>query len=798
MFTAAISYAQTIRGEVVDALTGEPLIGAHVSLKSDTITRNTITDVDGKFAFERLPIRRYTVEAQYLGFDPVAETDLAVSTAKETVVKLEMNENQNQLAEVVIKPKVKKESPLNSMMLTGGKMLSVDEASRFAGAFDDPARMVNSFAGVSSTGTHNSLEVHGNAPHMVQYRIEGVEVPAFNHMNDAYVLGGGVISALSSQVTGNSDFAYSAFPAEYGNALSGVLDMNLRNGNNTNYEHSLGVGLLGLEAQSEGPIGKGGASYLFNYRYSLLGLTNDMGIDAGGYLLDYQDLNFVVNMPTSKIGTFKLFGTAWQDHASYKIYDPKEWETVEDHNNSDVKQLSGIFGLSHRKAINKGSIKTTIATAIQNTKVFNETMLPEGYNYNPASSVQPINSMLDYIDDPNTTWVMAPDSKLDRKIFDITFSSVYQQRFSANVLFKGGVNLVNHDFSVKMHSADNSSASNTLADLKERYNADFNIFLAEAFAAVNVNIGPRLLLNTGAFALWNTDNGKTAIDPRISLRYDLGDPGTISMGYGLHSMMERMDAMSVVKDGKLVNRDLDFVKSHQVILSYDKKLGECHNLKVDLFGQYHFNVAVGAGEDADFSMLNLYDLFVDYDLVNDGKGRSYGVDVSLERYFTDGLYWMLNGSLFKAEYANADGIWHRSLYDRTWLVKALIGKEWYLGQNKNHVLNVSAKASLIGGMRYSPVIEDLSNETSEAIYDDKLHPFENQLDPAFNFDLTVSYKINRHKVSHEVGLKWINLTMQGSYIGHYYNYREGNFKPCYVAYTFPNYIIASTSKFAPL
>lgn len=755
--------AQTLRGEVIDATSGEPIPYATVTLIGDKES-GVLTDSVGQFRFDELPIARYTVRASYLGYKPVEASELLVSSAKETVVLLKMEENRQSLSEVVVRPTVTKEAPLNQMMIVGGKMISVEETSRYAGGFDDPARFVNSFAGITSTGAENGISVHGNAPHMVQWHVEGVEVPAPNHMSDCYTLGSGLISSLSALVMGNSDFAYSAFPAEYGNALGGLLDIRLRNGNNLKYEHSVGAGLLGLEASSEGPIGKSGASYVVNYRYSLLGIANDMGVITSGDVLNYTDLNFKVNLPTKRTGTFSIFGLGWIDHAYVKLEDPQEWENINDQENTDVKQRTGIFGLSHRYNFgSKASIKTTLATSLQHSEIFDE-----------------------YADNNTSGYRMVPYAQADKSLFDLTFSTVLQNNFK-NVVLKQGVNLIRHDYDLDMEKAPSILPTNTSASLLPIYSADYKMLLAEYFASANIKLGNYWLLNAGAFALWNTDNGKAAIDPRLSLRWDMGNFGTLSFGYGLHSMLERMDALAVTLDGKQVNKNLDFTRSHQFMLSWAKKLGRYHNLKVDLFYLRHFNVAVGTGDDAAFSMLNQFNYYVDTQLVNEGKGRNYGIDVTLERYFNNGYYYMFNASLFKSEYAGIDGQWHHTRYDRGYALKALGGKEWIFGKKHNQVLTTSLKVAYMGGLRHSPydLAATLANPDHEVEYDET-DPFSEQLDPEVNIDLTVSYKINQRKSSHEIGLKWLNLLNNGNYTGDVYNYKTGEIEPYEVEYTFPN------------
>ena len=118
------------------------------------------------------------------------------------------------------------------MAITGGRMISMEEASRFANGFDDPARLSSAFAGVAGEVGTNAVAIRGNSPQYTQWRLEGVEIPNPTHFADLSGLGGGFLSALSTQVIGNSDFYNGAFPAEYNNALSGVFDMHMRNGNN--------------------------------------------------------------------------------------------------------------------------------------------------------------------------------------------------------------------------------------------------------------------------------------------------------------------------------------------------------------------------------------------------------------------------------------------------------------------------------------------------------------------------------------------------------------------------------------
>jgi len=185
----------------------------------------------------------------------------------------------------------------------------VEETRKFAAAVNDPARAALSFAGVVSTDDgNNTISIRGNSPYGLLWRMEGVDIPNPNHFANAGTSGGG-ISILSSQLMTNSDFVTGAFAAEYGNALAGVFDINLRKGNNEKPEYTVQAGFLGLDVAAEGPFSKNyGGSYLVNYRYSTLSVLSAVGFDVGDEITNFQDLSYNIWLPTRRAGNFSLFG----------------------------------------------------------------------------------------------------------------------------------------------------------------------------------------------------------------------------------------------------------------------------------------------------------------------------------------------------------------------------------------------------------------------------------------------------------------------------------------------------------
>ncbi|MDR1699203.1 MAG: carboxypeptidase-like regulatory domain-containing protein [Prevotellaceae bacterium] len=210
-----------IRGVVTDVASGQPLPFVTVVALNTNPLIGTTTDENGQFRLNNLPVGRYDIQSSFMGYEPVVFKEIMVTSSKEVVLDMAMRENVQQLADVVIRTKINKENALNLMALTG-RMLSVEEANRYAGSFDDPGRHVTAFAGVAESTVSNSVSVRGNAPQFLSWRLEGVEVVNPTHFSDMTGIGGGVLTAFSSQMLDNSDFFTGAFPAEYGNALRRV------------------------------------------------------------------------------------------------------------------------------------------------------------------------------------------------------------------------------------------------------------------------------------------------------------------------------------------------------------------------------------------------------------------------------------------------------------------------------------------------------------------------------------------------------------------------------------------------
>ncbi len=346
---------QNIRGVVIDKLSQTTLTGANIQIINGKGTKGTSTDLNGNFVLTDILPDRYEIRATFVGYKEVIIPNVVVTSGKETILDIAMEESVKNMNEIVINGN-RKNKTINSLTSASARTFSVEEVNRYSGGRSDAARLVANFAGVSAPDdSRNDIVIRGNSPVGVLWRINGMNVTNPNHFASVGTTGGAV-SALNTNLLKSSDFLTSAFPAEYGNATAGVFDLGFRNGNSQKRETTLQAGLItGLEVTTEGPINKkNGSSYLVGYRYALAGVAQAVGIDIGTTALpSYQDLSFNVNSGNSKLGKFTLFGILAT--SSINISGSNSSSMYGGGGGHDLSSQIGILGLKHFKQLNNKS-----------------------------------------------------------------------------------------------------------------------------------------------------------------------------------------------------------------------------------------------------------------------------------------------------------------------------------------------------------------------------------------------------------------------------------------------------------
>ena len=756
-----LAIGQTVRGQVCDIASGEPMIGVTVTVENGS-TLATVSDVDGNFEIKHVPVGRHSIRASFVGYEPVVLKEQLVTSGKELVVNLRMRESISELGEVVVKPRVNKQLPLNEMAQVGARMFSVEEASRYAGGMADPARTASMFAGVATGGATNGISIHGNSPQMLQWRVEGVEVANPNHFAEITEAGGGVFTSLNGTVLANSDFLTGAMPAEYGNALSGAFDMKMRVGNNTKYEHAVQVGTLGVDFASEGPLAKGSkASYLVNYRYSFLEIAKKLhAINMENETLDYQDLSFKLNMPTKKAGTFAVWFTGLIDHYENKVPDVSEWETLWDMNDSWSRQKNCALGLNHTYRFKTGG---TLHSSVAFTGAYRKLGVSD---YDAEMHQMP------NMAGRNSQW-------------NVIISTQHQHKFSSRYTMQNGFEHQHLDFHTWL-----DYIHYTGGPLYRVYDSEGNTGLTRFYTNHKVALSRRLSAVAGVNVMWFNLNNQWLVEPRVSMQYKTSPSSTLSLAYAMNSRKETTDTYFVLSTNPqrpTPNNDLGLTRSHHISASFAQRLGDNAMLKIEPYWQWLFDVPVELGST--YSILNHRLFFQDRALVNEGAGRNYGIDFTLERYLKDGFYGMITATLFKSEYRDAQGQWHHSRHDRRYITNILGGKEWMVGKTKKNVFGVNVRFTLMGGDRYTPIpaditFEDVMKRPDKSIPEiDGVDPYTKQKGMNLGSAFSVKYTINKRHTSHHFILEYLQIK---TFQGQTFDLRTHEIVDKFTSLTFPN------------
>jgi hypothetical protein len=752
-YAASAQLTQTIRGNVVDVVSKTPLPGATVIIvNSDPLLGGT-TDADGNFKLSKVPVGVHSIRVSFIGYKELLLPNITVNSGKEVVLTVPVEEDITQMDEIVVTPDAEKNKPLNEMATVSARTFSVEETRKFAAAVNDPARAALSFAGVVTAGDGgNTISIRGNSPYGLLWRMEGVDIPNPNHFANAGTSGGG-ISILSSQLLSNSDFMTGAFAAEYGNALAGVFDLNLRKGNNEKREYTFQAGFLGTDIAVEGPFSKNyRGSYLVNYRYSTLSIMSKLGVDVGDAVTNFQDLSYNFYLPTERAGNFSLFGFGGlSDQNQNAIKDSLQWTSEDMRYSSRYFSNTGAAGLKHSITFGQKTYLQSAVVLSGNNNGFNEDKLDD--NYVPQ---------FDYI------------QKFTNK--KITLSSVLNHKFDARHSMRSGIYLNEYYYNLNQRYLD--SETNTV---EEPINADSKASTVQLFSQWNYRISEKLTFNYGLHWLYMTNNGTSSIEPRTSLKYALDDQQSFSLGYGLHSQMQPVgvyEAQAQQPDGTWLkpNKDIGFNKSHHLVVGYDRSLTRHLHAKIEGYYQHLFNIAVKNDPTSPVSTLVIEEGYITDPLVNKGRGHNYGMEFTLEQFMHNNLYFLLSTSLYNSEYKALDGVWRNTRFNSKRAVSFTAGKDFTMRKNRSFGVNV--RALYAGGFWMTPIDYEKSKLEGHTEFIDS-QAYTQQMTDYFRTDLRLSLKRNRSRSTTTLSLDLQNATNHKNLGGMYFDARSGEIKKWY-------------------
>ncbi len=729
--------AQTVRGQLVDAETQQPLAGANVQLLE--LDQGTVTDSLGRFALKSIPAGRYQLQATYIGYEPLLLPEVLVESGKEQVLQLELQQSAQDLETVEV---TTSRSDIRLLHPIGVKAITIDQVRRFPASYYDPARLAAAQAGVlTANDQSNSISIRGHSPDQMAWQLQGVQILNPNHtpnagtFTDRVTLNSGGINILSAQMLGTSHLYTGAAPTGISNALAGVMDMRLRPGNNEEHEFIAQIGLIGLDATAEGPFSKSGrSSFLVNYRYSTVGLLTELGVDFGEEAINYQDLSFNLVFPGKKGGRLSLFGIGGISSNQFTSpEDPSEWESDRDLFDVDFESAMGAAGLSWTRPSGKRGLWSLAAAASavdQARRSLAQTSFLE--------NVLPASYFLD-----------------DDRLRLLSGHGFYRYRFSPRLRLQTGLQVrqFNHLEERLLGRNEDPERSETLTTPYLRFSGQLG--QRTAFQAG---------LQLSAFA-----NAEVVYpEPRFSLSHQLSGQQELSLAYGLHSQMSSPYFRGF---GEVAP-----TRSHQLALGYEWRIQSDLVFRGEAFYHRLFNAPIVATESGQGRFTPLNELtawsWLPGNVLDDkAEGENYGLELSLEQLLTDGYYYIANATFYRATYQlPAANDFQPGRYDGRYIANLTAGKEWLKAKSddKTRIWGLNLRINYAGGLREAPIDEMASGVLYYTAYDFEAG-YTEQLPDFFRTDLRVYLKKSRPKYSSTLALDLQNLTNQQNVAYNYYD-----------------------------
>ena len=720
---------QSIRGRVVDAESQSPVKGATITIAESQFS--TVTDSSGNFILTKIPVGRQRVQVSFVGYQVYLSDYFILNSAKEQEMQIMLIEEKKSLGQITITGIRNPKLPVNKYALASGRSFSAEETQRFAASANDPGRMAMGFPGVQpSRDSRNDIIIRGNNPVGMNWRLEGLDIPNPNHFARRGSSGGG-ITIFSLSVLDNSDFYTGALAAEYGDVLSGAFDVRFRKGNQQKAEHTFKAGMIGLEFSTEGPIQKGRSSYLVNYRYSFLDILNAFGLN----LVDerernkFTDVSFNVafNNKKNTVQTNVWGMGGYSKETFHAVEDTAQWKQYDDYAIYDSRTWMGAFGIGQTIKLNsKSFLKTSLAVMAQKVT---------------------------WVDDTLTKLQIA--TKVNDELYNnsrVSFTTSYNLKMNNVVNMKTGVyvNLLNYEFNKgEWNYGSNSYKPNVIA-------GEGNSWLLQPYLQFGIKPSSRLLINPGVHSMYFALNKQFVVDPRLSMQYRFSAKSNVTLAYGLHSKLLPLGSYFYQAGGSFPNKDLKMMRSHHYIIAYDQLLGNKWRFHAEAYHQQLFQVPVANDVNRTFWILNEMEGYANEALVSKGKGTNTGLDLSLEKFFSKGLFMIASFSVFDSKYSAISGREYNTRFNSRTSGSFVGAKEWQLKKNK--VLQVGWKMLYNGGVPLSPLAA-VQNSSRQPVLDET-RPFSEYTRAYFRTDGRISLRKDKKKISWQLALDIQNLFAQ--------------------------------------
>jgi len=651
--------AQTqVTGFIQDAYTHQSLTGVIIrliDLNGDTAT--AVTDLNGKFNFENVNSGRYMIHAAFANYQEARIFNYLIGRIN-VPIYIEMEPEIEDLPEVIITDRTTGDylHPLSNRLL-----VSREQTERLPAGFFDPARLFTQQAGVSPLNdAANHLIIRGNNPAFVKWMINGTEIVNPNHLSNAGTFtdqasaSGGGVNMISASVLENTYLIKSPYSAGVGNALAGIVDLNLRPGRIDKLSAEAQISLLGMEVGLEGPLsGSRGSSFIMRYRYSTVGLLSVLGAQFGDESINYQDLMGHLHFPTAK-NDWSIYFFTGNNHNRYAGKKDSTQLTIDkERQNIEFSGGQTIAGLSHELRINSKNrwVNDYIYSRLKTSRSFGLV----------------------------STETLANQNHLNQEKWSL--HSRFVTAIRNNGVLTSGMQVHANKDEARYQGGSVAPNANCCPD---------PYYSIQPYVNYSIQI-KKLTWQTGIHSLISIG---ASLEPRIQLMYRLKPDQSIQLHAGKYSQLP-----SPISYYPKAFRNP--IPSYQFQLGYQKSK-EMFEWSSSIYYQYHLKVPAG-GEH--YSLINENPFQIGEIGQSDSKGKVYGLETTLGTHFGE-WSWTGNLSLFNSKLVAPSGKIFSSRFDQKYLLHSGIGREWVKEKSKaKRLIGFHTQFSYGGALRDTPIDE---------------------------------------------------------------------------------------------
>jgi hypothetical protein len=655
-----------VYGRVFDNTTKQPIPFANVLVLNTNY--GAATNAEGYFLIENLSVNTYQIRVSVIGYNPQIKTDVVIQTGKPFEVNFELIPQAIELEGVTVTSDYFRKSPLEVNSI---RNFNYEEIRRSPGGFEDVIRALSVLPGVAQADAgRNDLIVRGGAPSENLYLIDGIEVPNINHFGTQGATGG-PLSYINLDFVRETSFSTGGFSALYGDKLSSVLDIKLRDGREDKFGGKGTISATQFGLNLEGPITQS-SNFIFSVRRSYL----DFIFKAAdfSFVPEYYDVLFKTDFNSHSKDAFSFLFISAFDNVNF--FNSTEEQRVDNSRILGTDQIQYVGGLTYRHLFTDGFLNIALSRNY--------------VNYDSQQSDSLLNPIF--------------TDKSKEAENSLRVDLVFQLSKTSEINFGGTAKLIETNYDI-LFPTFVTTFGDTLPLTALNTQNDYTKF--GTYLNYNTLFFNKLTANFGIRSdIFTALNKKNYFSPRLSLSYALTDLTNINFSTGLYNQSPSYIWLEAFES----NRDLRMIQVSQFVFGFDQRISADALLKVEAFykdyGNYPTstvrpylvlaNTGAGySGSDDNFSSFGLEPL------VDKGFGKARGVELSIQKKLSDIPYYgIFSFTYSQSDYTPLDGIERPGSYDQNWLLN-ISG-----GYKINEFWEISSKLRFASGKPYTPYNSD--------------------------------------------------------------------------------------------